>query len=683
MKRTKKAAPESKTDLAAVSLLLIPLSVALSPFMAGNMNFYAVAIPLYLAALGVYIYFGNKQVSDGAEFPPYLLWSFGAALVFSLASMLFWSADRYLSAVSVISFVTLTAVAVLMSLVAGKKNIALYTALGLFGGAALCSVRAVAQALAMDGARLFAGGVPRIFGGFVNPNFFAGYLTLVIPVGIALFFAFTHKTVRLLLAVGLFFTLGALFLTGSKFGLVGLLAGLAALVFMLRRVTIGKKDLAVTALLIAAAFGLFGMGLMGRVANASGGGSESHSAEFRLYTWRSAADMCLDNPWLGVGPGRFEEAYPRYTVAGLTSHAHNSFLQFADEYGIPCSVLAGAWLLCMLYGAFGSARHPDRLFVTELGECSPQASVFLAGGLTAGVCGLLCHSLADSDLYIGATGLSFAVCAGILLSLAPRRVPAPGYLKSILARCVLLSMLVVFVFGLGDWFVHTGRYESALRMVPINSAAWIGYARDTESASMARTRLKNAVREAPESYQPYMQLADLANAEDPGCPEAVKLYEQALRYHPNSLIAMKKLAEIGVAKGDNKLADRYYGRLLTVEKTPYEKVKGVPEMVNTSYCDAHMYFADKALMENDLRAGKEHARAACDRYARWLDNRDYIIICLVNGMLTPGELEEGKEKYLEAVTLLGDLEDRDTSGTRDEIDSRVKDILKEYESVTS
>ena len=51
-------------------------------------------------------------------------------------------------------------------------------------------------------------------------------------------------------------------------------------------------------------------------------------------------------------------------------------------------------------------------------------------------------------------------------------------------------------------------------------------------------------------------------------------------------------------------------------------------------------------------------------------------------MLTPGELEEGGEKYEEAAALLSDLEDRDSSEMRDSIRRRVKDILKKYESLT-
>ncbi|MBP5273550.1 MAG: O-antigen ligase family protein [Abditibacteriota bacterium] len=681
MKRKKNKTPEKPArDLSLVPLFLVPAALFAAPFVAGNFDFYALALPAYFLCLGVFLWFGRSATEKEALFPPFLLYSFLGVLVWSLGALLFFSPNRYVSALSVTGFISLVSCAALLSAAFKKKNIALYSALGLFCGAALCSLKAVALALALDGDKLFSGGVPRIFGGFANPNFFAGYLALAVPVGLGLAFAFKHRLIKGLLFAGVFFTLAALFLTGSKFGVAGLLAGLLAFFVMnlWGRSGAGAKNYIAAALIAVAAFLVFGWTFTGRVAGA--GGAEAHSAEFRLLTWKSSVSMCMDHPF-GVAPGRFEEEYPLYTVAGLTSHAHNSYLQFAAEYGIPCALLTGCWIFAALLFALLSLRRPERLPVTELEECSENASLYLVCGLAAGLCGVLCHSLADSDLHTGAAALACAVCCGALLSLCPRPAPAPEYLKTITGRSALLCMLVLLVFGLSEWCVRTGRYETAVRLAPIDAAAWMGYAGDTETASVARFRLKNAVREARRWYAPYIKLADLTLSEDPRSREAAELYKTALRFHPNSLTAMKRLAELGVDTGDIRLADFYYGKLLQTENSPYEKIKGVPEMVNTAYCDAHMYFADKALMEGDEKEALKHAEAACGRYARWLENRNYIIVALVNGMLSPREAENIKDKYLEAEELYGDLQNKDTAGKQKAIAEEVKDILEEYESL--
>lgn len=59
----------------------------------------------------------------------------------------------------------------------------------------------------------------------------------------------------------------------------------------------------------------------------------------RLDIWRVTLHVIGQNSWLGVGPGRYTEAfsYSNYQLGGLVSgfahHSHNFFLQLAVEYG--------------------------------------------------------------------------------------------------------------------------------------------------------------------------------------------------------------------------------------------------------------------------------------------------------------------------------------------------------------
>ena len=74
---------------------------------------------------------------------------------------------------------------------------------------------------------------------------------------------------------------------------------------------------------------------------------------------------------------------------------------------------------------------------------------------------------------------------------------------------------------------------------------------------------------------------------DPGCGEAVELYEKTLRYHPNSLTAMKKLAEDRfVQKWDS--FETLHKLKLWWEKTPYFVITPVGRILahtNAKRCD--------------------------------------------------------------------------------------------------
>lgn len=70
----------------------------------------------------------------------------------------------------------------------------------------------------------------------------------------------------------------------------------------------------------------------------------------RFLMWRSALNAIADNPLTGVGLGNYETAYQeRYILDAAKErsqgHAHNVYLQFWAETGLP-----GAALFCALFG---------------------------------------------------------------------------------------------------------------------------------------------------------------------------------------------------------------------------------------------------------------------------------------------------------------------------------------------
>lgn len=64
------------------------------------------------------------------------------------------------------------------------------------------------------------------------------------------------------------------------------------------------------------------------------------SIENRLLWWRNCVKMIFHAPWLGFGPGSFEDASRAFAGPGLKSaFAHSFILQEAAEIGIPAIIL--------------------------------------------------------------------------------------------------------------------------------------------------------------------------------------------------------------------------------------------------------------------------------------------------------------------------------------------------------
>ena len=97
--------------------------------------------------------------------------------------------------------------------------------------------------------------------------------------------------------------------------------------------------------------------LLALVVAAAGGGASrmlalaSKSLGYRLQYWQSSLAMIADHPWVGVGPGQFQNAYTAYmlpTASEEVADPHNFLIEVWATAGTP----ALAVLLAML-AAFG------------------------------------------------------------------------------------------------------------------------------------------------------------------------------------------------------------------------------------------------------------------------------------------------------------------------------------------
>ncbi len=295
----------------------------------------------------------------------------------------------------------------------------------LLGGALLLSAAAqialalqqwVSQADTLWGVRVPGTG-SRLHGSFVNPNHFALFLEIALPVAFAWAWWAARRTLdatssaeRRLLAVGppllvLLLLAGGLVLTGSRAGLVAALiaVGLQALWITGRRgrrwlVAGGAAALATGGLLIALV-GLEGAfaRLLATPLDEVGGGGRMTAAAATLRLWG-------EFPWTGSGLGTFRAAFPLVqpeSIPGLWRHAHSDWL----ELGATAGALGFAIGLAGLYVLL---RRLAR--VLRQGERSEDRAAALAALGAAIAVGL--HSFADFGLTMPANAFALAVLLG-------------------------------------------------------------------------------------------------------------------------------------------------------------------------------------------------------------------------------------------------------------------------------
>jgi O-antigen ligase len=218
----------------------------------------------------------------------------------------------------------------------------------------------------------------------------------------------------------LFLCLAAMFMTGSRAGVVlSLLALTVGFILFFRR-DLPRRSGLWLALVGAAAAALVLLQVMGGGVNARFD-AEGVADAARLKTYAATWRMIVDHPWFGTGQGTFAYAFPAYRSAdnsmwGVWDIAHNTVLEIAADMGLPVAALVVvAWIVILVVLLRGAViRRRDRII--------PIAAA--AVGLLAAL-----HSLVDFSLQIpGYAIVALALIgAGLAQSFVSQRSRRPGH----------------------------------------------------------------------------------------------------------------------------------------------------------------------------------------------------------------------------------------------------------------
>lgn len=252
------------------------------------------------------------------------------------------------------------------------------------------------------------GGIP--FGPYVNRNHFAGFMELVIPISLVPLVMGKVRRERWVI-VGLFATLslGALFLSASRGGIISLGVELAALVLLLvLRRSAGRHVLAGGVVVLIALLMVSWLGVRQILDRFSSLQSlevtVGKRASMRADTWR----IFLDHPWKGTGLGTLQTVFPQYETlydGKVVNHTHNDYLEGLAETGLLGGLCCAAFLGVLFWESIRRLAHRNSAFA---------ATLHLSG--LVGCIGFLVHSLVDFNLHIPANVLLFFLLANLVTS---------------------------------------------------------------------------------------------------------------------------------------------------------------------------------------------------------------------------------------------------------------------------
>ena len=265
----------------------------------------------------------------------------------------------------------------------------------------------------------------RASGTYINPDHFAGFLELVLPLPLAFLLAGRVGVIaRVVLAYAVLSIVAGLTVTLSRGGWVAAGAGILMLLVFLMFHRNHRGRAALTLAVLLAAGGIFttvyvskSIGYMRRVAHPDENIQSVMDTNARLQMWDAAVQMWRDHVWWGAGPGHYDFRFREYRPEGFQQrpqHAHNDYLELLADWGTVGGVIVLAGIGIFVFGLFKTWPHVRRE-ENDFGSGMSTRYAFFLGAIS-GLFALAVHSLVDFNLHIPANALAGVTVLGLVAS---------------------------------------------------------------------------------------------------------------------------------------------------------------------------------------------------------------------------------------------------------------------------
>lgn len=322
-------------------------------------------------------------------------------------------------------------------------------------------------------------------GTFICPNNLAGYLELLLPIGLAytLTGRLSHLQKVLVGYASLAIFVGIV-VSVSRGGWVASGITLLLFFFLLAR----QRGYRWQALFMLVALLAVGAMCVGSTQLSSDRKKRlaftTHVEDFRYRLWMPAVEIWKDNFWWGAGPAHFDTRYRQYRPASNDMQArpdrvHNDYLNTLADWGLVGTLLVLAVWVLFYWQVFRSWDFVQRS-PNDLGVKRSNKSTFVLGG-ALGLAAILLHSFVDFNMHIPAN----AIVVVVLLALVAGhfRFASDRYWQSVRWP---LRLGVSAVLGLGLLYLSQQSWKRTQEIAWLNEAESHPYFSDTQTAALKK-----------------------------------------------------------------------------------------------------------------------------------------------------------------------------------------------------
>jgi O-antigen ligase len=246
-------------------------------------------------------------------------------------------------------------------------------------------------------------------GTFISPNNLAGFLEMILPLGLA--YTLTSRTkalTKVFVGYASLAIIAGIAVSASRGGWFA--TAIALLVFFVVLLFHHTHRIPALALLLVIVIGGFYFGprniffktRLQQIQDPNGGVSSGE----RFEIWHSAVQLWRENIWAGIGPAHFDYRFGKYRPASVQlspDRVHNDYLNTLTDWGIIGVTLVAVPFILLYAGAFKTWGFVRRSANTLGDPRSNKLTIVL--GTSVGLLALLIHSFVDFNMHIPANAL--------------------------------------------------------------------------------------------------------------------------------------------------------------------------------------------------------------------------------------------------------------------------------------
>jgi len=272
-------------------------------------------------------------------------------------------------------------------------------------------------------------------GPWIYRNHYAGFMELLFPLVLALFFFYRPKfsnqqsfrsklvsifsspasNIQFFLGFSVILILSSIFIGLSRGGIIAANLGLFFFLILLTRKSSNSGRTLPLAFFgsVLLAVTWFGWDPILTRFNATTTGTGALT-DGRLLIWIDCAPLIKDFLFTGSGFGTFINVFPQYSTIPsslIYDHAHNDYLELITDGGIIGFLLAAWFVIIVFRNGFKKLSLRRESF----------SILLIIGGLTS-LFSILIHSFTDFNMHNGANGLYFFFLCGVLISAGNTRI---------------------------------------------------------------------------------------------------------------------------------------------------------------------------------------------------------------------------------------------------------------------